>query len=361
MAHLTANFLAESPLSPRAREAFGAAIDQGWADPRKLAHCAAKARILLDQALSSLAENLGLRREEIEVLGEPGLGHFYAIKGLLQPSQTLVYSNVDRKEVMALSRDGQRTRQLRVNPAGLLEGAQLQQMSQTEGVFALQIANGETGVIQNVEELLRHAGELRIAADFSAAGTRVPLPSRWDSAFFDSRSWQGPQGIGILAVRNGSPWRNPVPHIASTRTPQSASLPLTIASAVALEEWSENEVSERQRLRELSRELRQRVLTSVENCDVAGDLDQSLPHITSFSFLYVEGEELLRRLDAAGFAVDSGSACTAEDLQPSHVLAAMGVLTHGNIRITLHRDSTSAQVLALAEAIKTSVAHLRAQ
>jgi cysteine desulfurase len=101
------------------------------------------------------------------------------------------------------------------------------------------------------------------------------------------------------------------------------------------------------------------VSTSIENCDVAGDLDQSLPHITSFSFLYVEGEELLRRLEMAGFAVDSGSACTAEDLQPSHVLAAMGVLTHGNIRITLHSDTTPSQVIELAEAIKIAVTQLR--
>ncbi|HEY3292712.1 MAG TPA: aminotransferase class V-fold PLP-dependent enzyme [Candidatus Nanopelagicaceae bacterium] len=359
MAHITANFLAESPLSPRAREALGAAIDQGWADPRKLAHASARARILHEGAIASLAENLGLRTDEIEILGEPSLGHFYAVEGLLQPADTLVYSNVDRKEVIALSRGRKKAVELPVDSAGLIQTQMLRDLPETEGVFALQIANGETGVIQNVEALLADSANLRIATDFSTAGTRVPLPSRWDSAFFDSRAWQGPQGIGILAIRNGSQWRNPLPHIASTRTPQSSSLPLVIAAAVALEEWNKNEEFEKERLRGLSDELRRRVSTSIENCDVAGDLDQSLPHITSFSFLYVEGEELLRRLEMAGFAVDSGSACTAEDLQPSHVLAAMGVLTHGNIRITLHSDTTPSQVIELAEAIKIAVTQLR--
>lgn len=360
MAHITANFLAETPLSARAREALGAALDQGWADPRKLNHASAKARILHESAIASLAQNLGLRPDEIEIIGEPALGPFFAVAGLLQPHESLVYSNVDRKEVIALSRGREESCQLRVDLSGRLRAADLAEVSQKEGVFSLQIANGETGVIQDVETLLAHAGKLRIAADFSTAGTRVPLPSRWESAFFDSRSWQGPQGIGILAVRNTARWRNPLPHIASTRVPHSASLPLTIAAAVALEEWVEGEDLAKDRLRQLSRELRQRVATSIENCDVAGDLEHSLPHITSFSFLYVEGEELLRRLDAAGFAVDSGSACTAEDLQPSHVLAAMGVLTHGNIRVTLHRDVTALQVAELAEAIKIAVTELRA-
>jgi cysteine desulfurase len=226
-------------------------------------------------------------------------------------------------------------------------------------VLALQVANGETGVIQEVEALIADAGVLRIAADFSSAGTRVPLPSRWDTAFFDARTWQGPQGVGVLAIHTGARWKNPLPHLGNARTPQSASLPLTITAAVALEEWLEGQKVENARLRILSRELRENISSSIEHCEIAGSLDDSLPHITSFSFLYVEGEELLRRLDAAGFAVDSGSACTAEDLKPSHVLAEMGVLTHGNIRITLHRDCTPAQVTQLAQAIEAAVIDLR--
>lgn len=360
MAHITGNFLAESPLSPKTREALGDALDQGWSDPRKLAHSAAKARILHGQALASLGQNLGLRPEEIEILGEPALGHFYSISGLLEPQDTLVYSSVDRKEVFAVARGRQRSAEIGVDSSGRINAHDLQRYSRGQGVLALQAANGETGVMQDLETLVAKAGDLRIAADFSSAGTRVPLPSRWDSAFFDARTWQGPQGIGVVAIRNGASWKNPLPHLGKIRTPQSASLPLTIAAAVALEEWQEKERVEGARLRILNKDLRNEISASIENCDIAGNLDDSLPHITSFSFLYVEGEELLRRLELSGFAVDSGSACTAEDLQPSHVLAAMGVLTHGNIRVTLHHDCTSAEVKSLASAIKVAVADLRA-
>lgn len=359
MVHITGNFLTESPLSPKAREAFGDAIDQGWSDPLKLSHSAAKARILRDQALASLAENLNLRPDEIEILGEPSLGHFYSICGLLQSEETLLHSSVDRKEIFAIAR-GYKSVELPVLASGRIKETVLRNSSQTGGVLALQVANGETGVIQDIEALLACSEGHKIACDYSSAGTRVPLPSRWDTAFFDSKSWHGPAGIGILAIHTGANWKNPLPHIGSSRTPQSASLPLMIATAVALEEWKENEVAEGARLRDLSRELREEIATSLENCDIAGKLEDSLPGINSFSFLYVEGEELLRRLEQVGISVDSGSACTAEDLQPSHVLAAMGLLTHGNIRITLHPGVTKSEIKTLSHAIQEAVKGLRA-
>ncbi len=69
-----------------------------------------------------------------------------------------------------------------------------------------------------------------------------------------------------------------------------------------------------------------------------------LPHLVTFSCLYVDGEALLHELDRHGFAVSSGSSCTSSTLTPSHVLEAMGVLSHGNVRVSLHRDTTEADV-----------------
>ena len=136
---------------------------------------------------------------------------------------------------------------------------------------------------------------------------------------------------------------------------------MLLTSALALELWQSEERGESPRLRELSAKLRKEVSLKIPNCDIAGEFESSLPHITSFSFLYVEGEELLRKLDQEGFSVDSGSACTAENLQPSHVLAAMGVLTHGNIRITLHHGATDESIDLLINALVKSVNELRSQ
>jgi cysteine desulfurase len=80
-----------------------------------------------------------------------------------------------------------------------------------------------------------------------------------------------------------------------------------------------------------------------------------MPHLISLVFPNANGEEILRALATKGFAVDSGSACTATNLQPSHVLAAMGHPTDGNIRITLHADISEREVDALITALLDAV------
>jgi cysteine desulfurase len=107
--------------------------------------------------------------------------------------------------------------------------------------------------------------------------------------------------------------------------------------------------------------IRADVPASVPDVEVVGDPVDRVPHIVTFSCLYVDGEALLHALDRAGFAVSSGSACTASTMRPSHVLAAMGVLTHGNIRVSLHpgvRDDDVARFLAVLPRV---VADLRAE
>ena len=77
---------------------------------------------------------------------------------------------------------------------------------------------------------------------------------------------------------------------------------------------------------------------------MVGDPVDRLPHLVTCSFLYVDGEALVDALNRRGFEVVSGSACTASTLEPSHVLAAMGALTHGNVRVSLTRDATEPDV-----------------
>ncbi len=94
---------------------------------------------------------------------------------------------------------------------------------------------------------------------------------------------------------------------------------------------------------------------------MVGDPVDRLPHLVTFSCLYVDGEALVTELDRRGFGVASGSACTASTLEPSHVLAAMGVLTHGNVRVSLTRETTEQQVDAFLAALPEVVAGIRAE
>jgi cysteine desulfurase len=79
----------------------------------------------------------------------------------------------------------------------------------------------------------------------------------------------------------------------------------------------------------------------------------------TFSFLYVDGEAIVTELDRRGFSVASGSACTASTLEPSHVLAAMGALTHGNVRVSLGRETSGEDVDRLLAALPEVVRRIR--
>ena len=356
MVRVTGNFQKESPLHPKAQAALLAAFDAGWADPRKLSAASTTARRMRQEALESIAAQLSLRSDEIEILGEPLLGHHLAIAGLATSRESKIfYPATARSEVIATARAHVPV-ELAVDLFGDIESSPMSD----KGVLALQIANGETGVISKADQICKSFPDAFIACDATSTPDSNLLPERWDSALFDSQSWAGPEGIGILAIRNSPAWKNPLPHIGIARAPHSYSLPLLLASVVALEAWK-TQTGEDSRLRGLNAQLRSRIESSILDCDIAGQLDSSLPHIASFSFLYCHGEELVRALSTKGFDVDSGSACTSEDLAPSHVLAAMGVLTHGNIRITLHRDCSDEDVEKLGDAIIESVAELRAR
>nr|MDT0665175.1 aminotransferase class V-fold PLP-dependent enzyme [Micromonospora sp. DSM 115978] len=91
------------------------------------------------------------------------------------------------------------------------------------------------------------------------------------------------------------------------------------------------------------------------------DTADRLPHLVAFSCLYVDGEALLGEVDRGGVAVSSGSSCASETGEPSHVLAAMGALTHGNVRVSFGRDSTADDVDALLAVLPGAVAGVRAR
>jgi cysteine desulfurase len=130
---------------------------------------------------------------------------------------------------------------------------------------------------------------------------------------------------------------------------------------VALESWLRlgRAIGERQRA--LVGRLRAEIAMRVPDVDVAGDPVDRLPHLLTFSALYVDGETLTLELDKAGFAVASGSACSASSEHPSHVLAAMGALTHGNIRIGLTRGIAAAEIDRFLDVLPPIVASLRAR
>jgi len=344
---VTGNFASEGPLHPAARQALLAAFDQGWADPKKLSQSSSKAAILRNHALENISTRLAIAVDSIEILGEPSLGHFLSIAGLFHGSSPFAYSAIDKGKVRAIARSRtSEVTELTVDASGSIQGLN----KLTHGsVLSLQLANGETGIVQNSPELI--SGGVKIAIDATATGPRIPLPARWSTALFDAASWNGPSGLAIMAIRDRSAYSYPLPRIAPISSPGSYSLPLLIASAVALENFTPEAPS--------LREYAIGQLSKIDGVQVVASQSPSLAHLFSLIASGVSGEAVVRELAAQGIDVDSGSACSPEDLQPSHVLAAMGYETNGHIRLTLHHGTTESETTSLAKSLAEVLTKLR--
>ena len=349
MVRVTGNFQSETALNSLAAQAFLAALDSGWADPKKIGQSPSRAANLRTNALESLATNLGLKADQIEISGEVGLGYFLSLGGFLAPQRKLFYGAGDRSGVIATARSHQGDSEIiPLSPNGTLNLSEIELLPNS--VLSFQLANGETGAINKVPEQLPK--DILIAIDATASGNREPLPEKWSSAVFDSRAWEGPAGLAVVAIADSANWKNPLPHISAVRrTYGTFSLPLLIASAVALENFKPDDKN----IRQMSAKIRSDISREIPGARIAGDLENSMPHLTSLVIPGCNGEEILRGLSARGLSVDSGSACTAMNLQPSHVLAAMGLPTDGNIRITLHAETTAEEVELLINALVDEV------
>ena len=359
MVRVTGNFTSQSPLHPAAVALLNEAFGQGWADPAKIGDHSARTAILRNEAIESIAQNLKLLPDEIEIVGEPRLGQHLAISGLLKPEFTLLHSSVDRRSVFAVGvaheNSGGKTQVVNVGSNGRI--CDLSQNSR-QSVLALQGANIETGITQDVDLVINSIDPTLVALDYSAA-PNIDLPARWDSAIFDATSWQGPAGIGILAIRNSSAWKNPLPNLGIRRTPESFSLPLLLASAVALDAWLKEDANERMRIKQLNQIIRDSLADANIGISFAGLVSNSVGQTIALVADGCVGEDLVRQLSEINFVLDSGSACTAAQMQPSHVLAALGMKSEGNLRITLHHGVTEAEVRELITAITSVVRQSR--
>ncbi len=350
MVRVTGNFQSESPLHPKAFEVLHAAFENGWADPTKLSQSGAQARQLKNNALESIGTALSIQVESIVPTAPTSLGYFLGIQGLNRSSSTLIHGATDRKDVFAIASKNPH-KVLSCNLDGKLVS---EDVNTKDSVLALQIANAETGVLQDCQAIINDVNPDHIFLDATASGIRVPLLDQFSTALFDSRSWYGPSGIGFLVLRKPSEWSNPLPHLNAAHPNFDVSLPLLLASAVALENFSAEVEGANTEARAFNSQLRS-AFAQMADVDIAGSLESSLPQLLSISFLNCNGEELLREIQNDGYSVDSGSACTADNLEPSHVLAAMGVLTHGNIRITIHPETTQSNIDGLIASITKNV------
>lgn len=349
------------PLHPAAQSVLEQALNSGYADPRRLHGPSRHARIILDNAREATAEALQVRPDEVTFTPSGThavhLGVLGLLAGLVRSGDHLVASAVEHAAVMHAG-NWHQSRGGRFSTAPVDELGRIRTTEVPDGtVLALQSANHEVGTLQPVSTM---AARGPVFMDACASAGRLPLPEGWSTAALSAHKWGGPAGIGVLLVRKGVRWRNPFPgdDRVDERATGMENIPGALAAAAALQAVVADRRATNERHSRLIDRLRSGV-TQIPDTEVVGDPVERLPHLVTFSFLYVDGEAIVTELDRRGFAVASGSACTASTLEPSHVLTAMGALTHGNLRVSLGQDTTEEDVERLLVELPAVVARIR--
>lgn len=364
------------PLLPAARQALLAGLDDGWADPARLYREGRRARLLLDSAREQVAAVLRCRADEVAFTASGTQAAHLGVAGavLARRSATrghghLVVSAVEHSSVLNAAAQAEQAGTaltvVGVDAAGRVDAGQF--AAAIRGgrtvLACLQSANHEVGTLQPVDDLAEDCRDAGVPLLVDAAVTtgRRPAPDGWSVLVASGHKWGGPAGVGVLAIRRTVRWRSPTPADAreAHRVPGFPNLPAIMAAAAALDAFQADLAAD-DALRALTGQIRERLPELVPDSVVHGDPAGSAPHIVAFSCLYVDGEALVTELDRAGFSVSSGSACASDTQQPSHVLAAMGALTHGNVRVSLPRGTPPRSVDEFLDAIGGIVRRLRA-
>lgn len=233
--------------------------------------------------------------------------------------------------------------------------------------------NNEIGVIQPIEEIGRLCKKRGVMfhSDGAQAVGRVPVDVQKLSVDLYSMSAHkvyGPKGVGALYVRKHKPRVKLQPLIdggGHERGLRSGTLnvPAIVGMAKAFEIAAQEMPEESRRILALRERLRKGILSRLDYVTVNGSLTNRVAGNLNVSIAFVEGESLLMRLNDQGIAVSTGSACSTANLQPSHVLKAIGVndqLIHSSIRFGIGRFNTEREIDYVLDALVESVKKLRA-
>ncbi len=328
--------------------------------------------MLLDAARETAAEAVGCRADELVFTSSGTRAVHSGIAGVLAGRRRigshLIVSAVEHSSVLhaadAHEAGGGSVTQVAVGRVGSVDvTTYAEALRQDTALACLQSANHEVGTEQPVAEVAavcREAGvPLLVDAAQSLGWGRVE--GDWSVLTGSAHKWGGPSGVGLLVVRKGVRFaaQGPVDERESGRAAGFENIPAIVAAAASLRAVRAEAAQEAVRLRELTERIRARVPGLVPDVEVVGDPERRLPGIVTFSCLYVDGETLLHELDRAGFSVSSGSSCTSSTLTPSHVLKAMGVLSEGNVRVSLPFGTPEEDVERFLRVLPPAVAGMR--
>ena len=235
-------------------------------------------------------------------------------------------------------------------------------------LVTIMYANNEIGTIQPIAEIgaVCKARKVPFHTDAVQAVGHLKIDVRReniDMLSLSAHKFHGPKGIGVLYARKGFPLVNVIEGGAQERGKRAGTenIPAIMGMAAAMEKACVNLEKNAAYVSKLRDKLIDGLLT-IPHTVLNGAREPRLPGNVNVCFEGIEGEGILLLLDAKGICASSGSACTSGSLDPSHVLLAIGrphEIAHGSLRLSISEETTEADVDAIIQATKETVATLR--
>ncbi len=369
---------ATTPVHPQVFSEMRVILEECFGNPSSLHSFGREAKEYLERARERVASLINASPEEIIFTSGGTESDNLAILGTVYANRRkgnhIITSSIEHHAVLDtckfLATSGFEVTFLPVDGNGLINPDDVRKAIKRETILiTIMHANNEIGTIQPIEEVSMIAREYEVPFHTDAVQTVGQVPVDVGKLGVDLLSLSGhkiygPKGVGALYVRRGTHF-TPVFHGGGQemgRRPGTENLPGIVGLGKAAEIARKELASERVRLERLRDKLIQGVQRLVPDVKLNGHPVRRLPNNVNFSFVGVEGESLLLRLDLLGIAASTGSACSSGDFAPSHVLLAIGVdpeLAQGSLRMTVGRANTDGDIDYVLDVLPGVVAELR--
>ena len=319
----------------------------------------AKPNEIIFTASGSEADNLAIR----------GIAKAYKHRGKHIITSTIEHPAV-KNTFMDLMEDGFEITMVPVDENGVMIMDEFKKALREDTILvSVMHANNEVGSFQPIEEIAKITKERKIIFHVDAVQTMgkveiYPEKMGIDLLSFSGHKFHAPKGIGVLYKRDGVRLARIITggNQEGKRRPGTSNVPYIVGLAKALQMAVANMKEEWNREETLRDYFEDEVSKRIPEIRINGKGARRLPGTSSITFKYLEGESMLLNLSLKGIAVSSGSACSSDSLQPSHVLLAMGVpaeFAHGTLRFSLSKYTTKEEIDYTIESLVEIIGKLR--
>jgi cysteine desulfurase len=369
---------ATTPVDPQVVEVMIPFFSEKFGNPSSIHSFGRETKVALEEAREKVAAFCNVRPADIYFTSGGTESDNMAIKGVAyefkKKGRHIITSQIEHHAVLHcceyLEKDGFEVTYVRPDKYGMIHPeAVAEAMRKDTILISIMHANNEVGTINDIEKIGALAREKGVLFHTDAVQTFGKLPIDLgllpvDLLSVSGHKIYGPKGVGLLYIRKGVRLAQ-LTHGGGHergRRPGTENIPAIIGLAKAVELRQQRMNQESEALKKLRDAFYEKLTQTIPRLHLNGHPKQRLAGHLNVSFEGIEGEALLLSLDLKGVAASSGSACTSGSLDPSHVLAAMGMkpeLARASIRFTLGNENTEEDVDYVAGILPEIVQRLR--